>query len=247
MRFRIGCGTQSMLTALGIGEYFGGLLGVPLGGLFGVEVSAVAIGYFLGSIPFGLLAGKLLGKDVRTEGSGNIGATNVARTVGKRIGVAVLLLDALKGAIAVSLAIGLAAGIGQAGLFSVAPELVAQAGIGSFLPAPHLAGVAAVVGHCFPVWLKGRGGKGVATSLGVFAMLSPYVAIAAAIGWAAAYAKFRVASIGSLLCAIGVPLAMALTGASRHTVIASLCIGAIVVIRHISNLKRIIQKSELGV
>src|SRR5262250_3878063 len=117
----------------------------------------IAMAYLLGSIPFGLMLTKIFGgKDVRKSGSGNIGATNVARVAGPAAGILTLLLDAAKGAVAVWLG----------ARFS---EQSAAALM--------LAGAAALVGHCFPVWLKFKGGKGVATALGVFLMLAPLAAL----------------------------------------------------------------------
>ncbi|MCI0574380.1 MAG: glycerol-3-phosphate acyltransferase, partial [Myxococcaceae bacterium] len=117
-------------------------------------------GYLCGSVPFGVLVARWLrGVDVRQRGSGNIGATNVARVAGKRLGLVVLLLDALKGAAPVVLARALLPG-----------EAALQAA----------AGLAAVLGHVFPVWLRLRGGKGVATALGVAAVLVPWAALAGA-------------------------------------------------------------------
>src|ERR1700741_2575834 len=115
--------------------------------------------YLLGSIPFGLLLAKLLaGSDIRKSGSGNIGATNVARVVGPAAGILTLVLDVAKGAAAVWLA----------GRFTEQSST-----------AMPLAAVVALLGHCFPVWLKFKGGKGVATALGVFLMLSPLAAVGA--------------------------------------------------------------------
>src|SRR5260370_19619173 len=117
----------------------------------------LAAAYFLGSIPFGLVLAKLLaGSDIRKSGSGNIGATNVARVVGPSAGILTLVLDVAKGAAAVWLA----------GRFTEQSSA-----------AMTVAGVAVLLGHCFPVWLKFKGGKGVATALGVFLMLAPLAAL----------------------------------------------------------------------
>ncbi len=145
----------------------------------------MVFGYLCGSIPFGVIVARVLtGKDVRASGSGNIGATNVARVAGKKIGALVLLLDAGKGAL---------------------PVLVAQ----HLLPAEpllhSLAGFCAFTGHVFPVWLKLQGGKGVATALGVLTVLMPWSALIGFVVWGAIVLAFRVSSIGSLvggLCAV---------------------------------------------
>jgi acyl phosphate:glycerol-3-phosphate acyltransferase len=148
-------------------------------------IGLIALGYLSGSIPFGVLVTRVFtSKDVRDHGSGNIGATNVARVAGKKVGALVLLLDALKGSGPVLLAI------------FVFPEG----------PLSHVAvGYAAFLGHVFPVWLKGQGGKGVATALGVLLVLVPHAALLGALVWAAIVVVTKVSSIGSLaggLCAI---------------------------------------------
>lgn len=148
-------------------------------------IALVVFGYLCGSIPFGVIVARVLtGKDVRTEGSGNIGATNVARVVGKKIGALVLVLDAAKGALPVVLACRLF------------PEL----------PLLHVGvGFAAFLGHVFPVWLKFAGGKGVATALGVLLVLMPWSALVGIVVWVVIVTVFQVSSIGSLvggLCAI---------------------------------------------
>jgi glycerol-3-phosphate acyltransferase PlsY len=145
------------------------------------------LGYGLGSIPFGvLLTRAFASKDVRAHGSGNIGATNVARVAGKGVGALVLMLDALKGAVAVLLAMKL---------------------IPNTAWAHALVGYAAFVGHVFPVWLKGRGGKGVATALGVLSVLMPLAAVVGAGLWLLVVLLTRVSSVGSLvggMSAVGV-------------------------------------------
>jgi glycerol-3-phosphate acyltransferase PlsY len=145
----------------------------------------LALGYLSGSIPFGVLLTKAFtAKDVRDHGSGNIGATNVARVAGKKVGAVVLVLDALKGTLPVLLAM------------HVFPEA----------PQSHVAvGYAAFLGHVFPVWLKGQGGKGVATALGVLIVLVPQAALVGAVVWGAIVVVTKVSSVGSLvggLCAI---------------------------------------------
>src|SRR5919197_6134389 len=138
----------------------------------------VVLGYLSGSVPFGVLLTRWTrGVDVRTQGSGNIGATNVARVAGKRLGVAVLVLDALKGALPVVVAMA---------IFSQAPKTNAAVGLAAFL------------GHVFPVWLKLKGGKGVATALGVLLVLTPWSALAGFLVYAALFGVWRISSIGSL-------------------------------------------------
>jgi len=143
-----------------------------------IAAGLVLLGYLSGSIPFGLLLVRASrGVDVRAQGSGNIGATNVARVAGKGLGAVVLVLDALKGALPVLLA-------------------AAVEGNGAV---PALVGVAAFAGHVAPPWLGFRGGKGVATALGVLAVLAPRAALAGAVTWAVVLAVLRISSVGSLL------------------------------------------------
>ena len=141
----------------------------------------VLAGYLAGSIPFGYVVGRLvLGVDVRTVGSGNIGGTNVARAGGRGLGVAVIVLDALK---------------------AIVPILVARHFLGAGARADLLVvavAVAAFVGHLFPVWLGFRGGKGVATALGIFAVLAPWAALAGIAVYVVAYLATRISSVGSL-------------------------------------------------
>lgn len=148
-------------------------------------LAALAFGYLLGSIPFGLLLTRMAGMgDIRAIGSGNIGATNVLRTGNKTLAAATLLLDALKGTAAVLLA----------GYYG--PDLAGLAGLGAFL------------GHLFPVWLRFRGGKGVATFLGVcLGLFWPAAAIFAVV-WLGIAVLFRYSSLAALLATLAVPAAM---------------------------------------
>ncbi|TRW15229.1 glycerol-3-phosphate 1-O-acyltransferase PlsY [Glacieibacterium frigidum] len=146
-------------------------------------ILTILVGYLLGSIPFGLLLARANGIDLRSVGSGNIGATNVLRTGDKRLAAATLLLDAGKGALAVWLAMR----FGDASAIPVA------------------AGAAAFVGHVFPVWLKFRGGKGVATLLGVTLAVLPVAALVFGVVWLAVAVVTRLSSLGGMLAAIAVP------------------------------------------
>lgn len=191
--------------------------------------------YLLGSIPMGLIIGKKMGVDVRTQGSGNIGATNVARTVGKKVGVLVLLLDALKGAIPIALFIGL--------------ELDARIELDPALD-PYLftaVGLAPIIGHCFPIWLRFRGGKGVATALGVFLVAEPVSLAAGAAVFAALYAAFRIVSIGSLAASITITVVCLLLGRPLPVVLLAAAGAAIVIGKHHGNIRRLLRKSELKV
>lgn len=150
-------------------------------------------GYILGSIPFGVLLTRLFGAgDLRQIGSGNIGATNVLRTGRKGLAAATLLLDGLKGAVAVVLA------------RYFVPELGDHAAM--------IAGAAAMIGHCYPIWLKFRGGKGVATLLGLSCALMWPIGAVFAVVWIGSVLIFRISSLGGMLGAISAPIAALVLG-----------------------------------
>jgi len=175
-------------------------------------------GYFVGSIPFAfLLARSLGGVDIRRAGSGNVGAANVARTSGARIALGAAVLDAAKGAAAVLLADRVAGG--------------------SFAPA--VAGLAAILGHVYPVWLGFRGGKGVATSCGVFGMLAPMATVVAGILFVIAVWYSRYVSVGSVLASLALGPLTYVTNAPPATVLAAVATSAVVLQRHRSNLARL--------
>ncbi len=148
------------------------------------------LSYLLGSIPFGFLVGKARGIDIREHGSGNIGATNVLRVLGKKFGIPVFIGDALKGLIAVRLAIDLAAQGQQIPL--------AAAGI--------MAGICCLLGHSFPIWLGFKGGKGIATSAGVLIGFLPVAALGIALVWSAVFFTTRYVSLASICAALALPL-----------------------------------------
>ena len=173
------------------------------------------LAYLIGSIPFGLLLTRAAGLgDIRTIGSGNIGATNVLRTGHKGLAAATLMLDGLKGFIAVVLA-----------------------------PDVGPAAIAVVVGHCFPLWLRLRGGKGVATGLGALTGLDWRAGAIACLAWLVAASASRRSSAGALAAlAIG-PLSLALLH-SPAPIWSAACIGALVWVRHRANIGRLIAGSE---
>ena len=184
-------------------------------------VLTVAIGYLLGSIPFGLVLTRAAGLgDIRTIGSGNIGATNVLRTGRKGLALATLLLDGGKGAIAVLL-------------------------IGAFLPVPAglIAGTAAVIGHNFPVWLRFKGGKGVATTLGMIFAATPIVGLMAGLTWLAMAAIYRYSSLAALIALAMAPL-YALIIQQPAAAVAFAILGVLGWIRHHANLARLIKGQE---
>jgi acyl phosphate:glycerol-3-phosphate acyltransferase len=189
----------------------------------------VFAGYVLGSIPFGyLLVRARSGRDVRAMGSGNIGATNVARTAGWSIGIATLVLDAAKGFFAVWLA----------GHFS-------DGNIRFMM----YAGLAAILGHVFPVWLKFSGGKGVATALGVFLMISwPAVAASVAI-FVIVVLFWRYVSLASVSAAAALPLLVYLLYAPGHApptavTACTLLASVIVIVKHRENIERLMAGTE---
>ena len=175
----------------------------------------IGVGYLLGSIPFGLLLTRSQGIDIRAVGSGNIGSTNVLRTGNKPLAVATLLLDAGKGAAAVLLARHFGG-----------------------VEAAMLAGVAAFLGHCYPVWLKFNGGKGVATLLGVALAAVPLAGIAALLAWGAGAAATRHSSIGGLAAAVAAPVAAFALG-SPHSSYALALMAIILFWKHRDNIIRL--------
>jgi acyl phosphate:glycerol-3-phosphate acyltransferase len=189
----------------------------------------LAAGYLLGSIPFGFMIGRLAGgRDIRSEGSGNIGATNVARSLGLSAGLLTLLLDAGKGAAAVWLAVRLAGN---------GPVPLAFAAIGALL------------GHLFPIWLRFRGGRGVATAIGAFLIIGPVATAADLCIWVAAMAIWRYASLSSILWAALLPLFFYWLYIPGHHPPESISIAAVIAAllvlwRHRSNLQRLIEGEE---
>lgn len=183
---------------------------------------AALIGYLLGSIPFGLVLARLAGYgDIRKIGSGNIGATNVLRTGNKPLAAATLILDSGKGAIAALLALVL-----------WSPEVALFAGGGAML------------GHTFPVWLGFKGGKGVATALGVLLAVAWPVGVIACATWLLMAVLFRISSLSALTALALAPVVAFLTGAGEGAVILAVFIAALVFIRHEANIRRLLKGEE---
>ena len=195
----------------------------------------ILVAYLIGSIPFGYLIvrGKV-GDDVRQSGSGGTGATNVSRRAGKAAGVFTLVLDALKGVIAVLVARTVFGGVGP-----YADWLVA------------VAGIAAIVGHIFPVWLGFRGGKGVATGVGVFLVLAPVALLCAGVLFVAIVALTRHVSLGSIIAAVTIPLFVWLQAAFvepvadlRPLLTAAITGALLIVFAHRGNIGRLARGTE---
>jgi len=183
----------------------------------------LAISYLVGSIPTGLVVARLLGAaDPRGAGSGNIGATNVGRTLGRKAGAATLVGDALKGFLPAAWAFGAFA----------SPWAVATVGLAAFL------------GHLFPVYLSFKGGKGVATGLGVFLALAPGGVLWAAAVFALVVWKGRMVSLGSMAAAAALPLVCAFFQAPLAVVFLALAVAALVVWKHQANIERILAGTE---
>lgn len=198
--------------------------------MFTLHALAGIGGYLLGSVPFGIVIAKLFGLgDLRQIGSGNIGATNVLRTGNKLAAFLTLVLDIGKGAIAVGLTYWLVP------LFGGAPE---QAMI-AMLPA----GFWAVMGHNFPVWLKFKGGKGVATTLGVLVATSWPVGLAAIATWLVVAAVFRYSSLAALIALAAAPGYSYLLGDVNHAVMAGL-LAVVAWVRHHENIRRLLKGEE---
>ena len=185
--------------------------------------------YILGSIPFGLILAKLFGgTDVRKGGSGNIGATNVARVIGPVAGILTLILDVAKG----SAAVLLAARLSQ----NSATWMM-------------IAALAALAGHCFPIWLKFKGGKGVATAAGMFLVLCPLAFLGSVILFVLVVTFWRYVSLGSISAAAAMPLLMYFLWAPRHApplviTFGSLAAAVLIVCKHAGNIRRLAQGVE---
>jgi glycerol-3-phosphate acyltransferase PlsY len=187
------------------------------------------IAYLLGSIPFGLILGKLFGgKDVRKTGSGNIGATNVVRAVGLAAGVLTLILDVAKGAAAVLLGAKLS---NDSATWMM------------------IAALAVLVGHCYPVWLGFKGGKGVATAAGVFLVLCPAAFLGSIIVFVLVVLLWRFVSLGSIAAAGAMPLLIYLFWAPHHApslviMLGTLAAVLLIVYKHNGNLRRLVEGAE---
>src|SRR4029453_17659668 len=189
-----------------------------------MEIIAVVFGYLLGSIPFALLLTRRQGIELRNVGSRNPGAANVLRSAGIGPAVAVMLLDVGKGSVAVA----------AARLMSDDVVVVTSAGL------------AAIVGHIYPVWCGFRGGKGVAASAGVFALLAPLATAIAVLVFVGTIAATRFISAGSIAGALALPVAAAVGNQPNPVVAGALLAAAIVLVRHRDNVSRLVAGNEGG-
>jgi glycerol-3-phosphate acyltransferase PlsY len=186
-----------------------------------VTLALIPVAYLLGTFPSALLVARAGGHDVLREGSGNPGASNVARIMGWKAGLLVMLADFAKGA--------LAAGIGLA--------LDGHAGA-------YLLGIAAVLGHMLPVTRRFKGGKGVATGGGVLVVVFPLIVVALLAVWILVARVLKRASIASLLIAVAFPVAVWLTGGSALDIAMTSALAVVVILRHASNLRRLVRGEE---
>ena len=201
-----------------------------------LTLAVVVIGsYLLGSIPFGYLAGRIAGIDIRSCGSGNVGATNVMRTLGRGYGYPVFAGDFLKGFGSVKMSILIAT---RVQLEWISPEMF---GI--------VAAISSVLGHSFPVWLRFKGGKGVATSAGALFGLAPVAALVGVAIWILTFWLTRYVSVASIAAAAALPLIILITTwlsrtAGKLLFYSSVCLAAVVILRHRSNLSRLMRGTE---
>ena len=187
-----------------------------------VELFVVALAYLAGSIPTGVLLGRLAGVDVRSAGSGNIGATNVARTAGRTLGILTLVGDALKGLL---------------------PVLASRA-LGFDATVVAATAVAALGGHVFSAFLSFRGGKGVATGVGVLIGLTPAIAPIPIAIFVLTMASSKIVSLSSILAALSAAAAVALSGYPPATVFAAFAMAGLIVFRHRENISRLLAGTE---
>jgi acyl phosphate:glycerol-3-phosphate acyltransferase len=194
---------------------------------FGVNllrnIALIIAGYSIGSIPFGYIAGKIRGIDIRKEGSGNIGSTNVSRVLGKKTGIIVQVLDIAKGAL---------------------PVVIAQM-LKLDTPVVILCGLASICGHNWTIFLGFKGGKGVNTSLGVALALMPIPAIICFLIWIVAVSTWKYVSLASILASVAFPVIV--ISSNKYPLIInilSVVVAGFIVIRHRSNIKRLIAGTE---
>ncbi|MDC3088871.1 glycerol-3-phosphate 1-O-acyltransferase PlsY [Alphaproteobacteria bacterium] len=195
-------------------------------------LSVFFFGYFMGSIPFGLLLTKISGLgDIRNIGSGNIGATNVLRTGNKKMALLTLILDGTKGGLAIY-------------VISISPSFIEFYFTNNINLFQSLVAVSAVIGHCFPIWLNFKGGKGVATGFGTIIFINMYVGVIALLIWVSIAKLFRISSLSALISYLFIPILMFFFTSEKSFFIASILISLICYLQHRENIKRLLNGSE---
>ena len=190
------------------------------------------MGYLIGSVPFGLVLTKMSGLgDIRNIGSGNIGATNVLRTGNKKIAFLTLILDGSKGALALFLLTSILTNTSILNLYK--SELIMS-----------VVAISSVLGHCFPIWLNFKGGKGVATGFGTILFLNLIVGIIALIIWVLIAKLFKISSMSALISYFLIPFLMIFNSVENYFIIASIFISLICWFQHRENIKRLLNKTE---
>lgn len=190
------------------------------------------MGYLIGSVPFGLVLTKMSGLgDIRNIGSGNIGATNVLRTGNKKIAFLTLILDGSKGALALFLLTSILTNTSILSLYNY--ELIMS-----------VVAISSILGHCFPIWLNFKGGKGVATGFGAILFLNLIVGIIALIIWVLIAKLFKISSMSALISYFLIPFLMIFNSAENYFIIASIFISLICWFQHRENIKRLLNRTE---
>jgi acyl phosphate:glycerol-3-phosphate acyltransferase len=234
-------------------------------------LTVALVSYLLGSIPFGYILVKLfLKQDIRQTGSGNIGATNVARSGKKGLAIATLLLDAAKGYAGVLVSLFLVRRVGDTQLALLIPDSLSYLPVppkamaaywmlpypqGGQVPWPHnhlfllaaTAAICAILGHCFPIWLRFKGGKGVATALGAFAFVCPAALAIAALSFGAAFAVTKIVSASSIFAALVFPIAAAfISWEFKDPLVIALVAGCslVIILKHHANIRRLLNGTE---
>ena len=196
-------------------------------------ILVAVVSYLLGSIPSGFLVAKARGIDIRSVGSGNIGATNVLRILGKPAGIFVMLADALKGALAVLIAVRV-----------IGPWFSGMTGNQANEWYGVCAGVAAILGHNFTCWLSFKGGKGIATSAGVLVALVPWSLVIILAVWIVTLALTRFVSLASVLASATLPFAAWMTGESLTMILITGGLAGLAIYKHRTNIKRLLSGTE---
>lgn len=184
-------------------------------------VIGIVISYFFGTLPSAIIVARSKGVDITSFGSGNPGASNVARAIGWKYGSIVFLLDGLKGALPVAVAV-----------------------FNDSRPGAYLFGAAAIAGHIFPVTRKFKGGKGVATGAGILFPMHPFIIVGAALTWIVIMKTTKKASVASIVAVPAILAALIVSGVEAWEIMSFIGIGALVEIRHLSNIKRLISGEE---